>query len=218
MNGGEKGAGVVSPAGLIAFHAARHPHAPAMLAPGRATMTFGALDQMIASTAGQLADLGIGRGHRVALVLPDGPEMAAALFAVTETATCAPIAPATDERACLALFPRMRIDAIIVPHDHDLPARRAATALGTQVLSLSPRRVAPRYALGDYAATASKQGGRMTMFGEAGTAPAVPEMERAGIRSSGQPEAIDRLMRSALPDRIMAGPREFAIGELPILL
>lgn len=144
MNGGHKSAtAAVSPSGLIALYAARHPDAPAILAPGRATMTFGALEQVIASAIGRLAALGIGRGKRVALVLPDGPEMAVALYAVTEAATCAPLAPATDERTCLELFRRMRIDAIIVPRDRDVPGCRAAAQLGLQIISLSARRGAP---------------------------------------------------------------------------
>ena len=37
---------------------------------------------------------GIGRGDRVAIVLPNGPEMAVAFLAVASCATCAPLNPA----------------------------------------------------------------------------------------------------------------------------
>ena len=143
MDGREQAAAAVSPAGLIAFQARRHPDAPAMLARGRAPATFSMLDRMIATMVGRLAALGVGRGSRVAVILPDGPEMAAALYTVIEAATCAPLAPATDERTCLALFQRMRVDTVVVPHDHDLPARRAAAALGLPIIALSARRGAP---------------------------------------------------------------------------
>jgi oxalate---CoA ligase len=144
MNSGEeRAAAAVSPAALIALQAVRRPDAPALLAPGRAAMSFGALAELIDSTAGRLAALGIGRGSRVAFVLPDGPEMAAALYAVTEAATCAPLDPAIDECDCRALLERMRIDAMIVADDHDAAARHAAAALGVQIIVLSSRAGAP---------------------------------------------------------------------------
>jgi len=138
--GGEGAAAPVSPAGLVALQAARHPHAPAILAPGRTALTFGALAVLIDSTTAELAAIGIGRGSRVALVLPDGPEMATSLYAVTEAATCAPLDPSIDEPSCVALLHRMRIDAVIVTHGQDVAARRAAASLGVQIIALSPRR------------------------------------------------------------------------------
>ncbi len=144
MNSGEEGAAAaVSPAGLVALQAERRPDAPALLAPGRRAMSFGALAELIDSTAGRLAALGVGRGSRVALVLPDGPEMAAALYAVTEAATCAPLDPAIDDCDYRALLERMRIDAMIVADDHDAAARRVGAALGVQIIVLSPRGGAP---------------------------------------------------------------------------
>jgi acyl-CoA synthetase (AMP-forming)/AMP-acid ligase II len=144
MNSGEEGAAAaVSPAGLVALQAERRPDSPALLAPGRVAMSFGALAELIDATTGRLAALGVGRGHRVALVLPDGPEMAAALYAVTEAATCAPLDPAIDDCDCRALLERMRLDAMIVADDDDLAARRAAAALGVQIIVLLPRGGAP---------------------------------------------------------------------------
>ena len=144
MNSGEEGAAAaVSPAGLVALQAERRPDAPALLAPGRRAMSFGALAELIDSTAGRLAALGVGRGSRVALALPDGPEMAAALYAVTEAATCAPLDPAIDDCDYRALLERMRIDAMIVADDHDAAARRVGAALGVQIIVLSPRGGAP---------------------------------------------------------------------------
>jgi acyl-CoA synthetase (AMP-forming)/AMP-acid ligase II len=140
VTNGEHAAEVISPAGLVALQAARHPHAPAILAPGRTALTFGALTGLIDSTTAKLSAIGIGRGSRVALVLPDGPEMATALYAVTEAATCAPLNPSIDEPSCVSLLKRMRIDAVIVAHGQDVPARHAAASLGVQIIALSPRR------------------------------------------------------------------------------
>jgi acyl-CoA synthetase (AMP-forming)/AMP-acid ligase II len=51
--------------------------APAIGAPGRAWLTYGELRALAARTAAQLRAIGIDRNDRVAIVLPNGPEMAA---------------------------------------------------------------------------------------------------------------------------------------------
>ena len=68
--------------------------APAILAPGRPALTHGGCATLIAATAERLHALGIGRGDRVAIVLPNGPEMATAFVAVAAGATTAPLNPA----------------------------------------------------------------------------------------------------------------------------
>ncbi len=50
--------------------------APAISAPGKAPLGFGALRSLIAETIARVNALGIGRNDRVAIVLPNGPEMA----------------------------------------------------------------------------------------------------------------------------------------------
>ncbi len=68
--------------------------APAIGAPGRDTMTFGDLREQIDSTVATLNGMGVGRDDRVAIVLPNGPEMASAFIAVAAGATTAPLNPA----------------------------------------------------------------------------------------------------------------------------
>ncbi len=68
-------------------------HAPAISAPERETLTHGALRRQIAEAAAQLNARGIGRGDRVAIVLPNGPEMATAFVSVACAATTAPLNP-----------------------------------------------------------------------------------------------------------------------------
>ncbi len=57
-------------------------------------LTYGALRALIERTCATLNDLGIGLGDRVAIVLPNGPEMAAAFLCVASAATSAPLNPA----------------------------------------------------------------------------------------------------------------------------
>ena len=76
---------------LLAPHPA---DAAAILAPERPTLTFGALRELADATVATLNAVGIGRGDRVAIVLPNGPEMATAFVAVACGATTAPLNPA----------------------------------------------------------------------------------------------------------------------------
>jgi acyl-CoA synthetase (AMP-forming)/AMP-acid ligase II len=60
-------------------------------------ITHGDLRQTVARLAGQLRAAGIERGDRIAIVLPNGPEMALTFLAVTSCATAAPLNPAYRE-------------------------------------------------------------------------------------------------------------------------
>ena len=67
---------------LIAFHASHRANAPAIGALDRAALTYGALHEAMAETTAMLSELGLGAGDRIAVVLPNGPEMAVAFLAV----------------------------------------------------------------------------------------------------------------------------------------
>ena len=60
-------------------------------------VTFAELRRQVRDLAGQLNAMGIGRGDRVAIVLPNGPAMAIAFLAVASCATAAPLNPAYRE-------------------------------------------------------------------------------------------------------------------------
>ena len=68
--------------------------AAALSAPGRAPLTHGELRRLIATTLASLNGLGIGRNDRVAIVLNNGPEMAACFIACASGVTSAPLNPA----------------------------------------------------------------------------------------------------------------------------
>ena len=69
----------------------------ALTAPGRPALSFGALRGLIWETTARLNALGIGRGDCLAIVLPNGPEMATAFLAASAGATAAPLNPAYRE-------------------------------------------------------------------------------------------------------------------------
>jgi acyl-CoA synthetase (AMP-forming)/AMP-acid ligase II len=121
----------------LEHQAVRIPDAPAILAPGRAPLSYGRLYQHIEQTGRVLRGMGLGRHDRVAVVLPNGPEMAVALLAVAASAVCAPLNPAYGaeelERYLADLQPR----ALITTAGFGSSARRAGLSRGIRVVELS---------------------------------------------------------------------------------
>ncbi|MEO8444428.1 MAG: acyl--CoA ligase [Gammaproteobacteria bacterium] len=67
--------------------------APAISAPGRPDLSYAGLRDQVSLTVKALGALGIARDDAVAIVLPNGPEMAAAFVAIAAGATTAPLNP-----------------------------------------------------------------------------------------------------------------------------
>lgn len=65
---------------LLEHQAKRIPDAPAILAPAREPLTYDLLYQHVQKTARILRTMGIGRHDRVAVVLPNGPELPVAIL------------------------------------------------------------------------------------------------------------------------------------------
>src|ERR1700733_13177448 len=65
----------------------------AVLAPGRTPLTHAGLFSLTEQTRDALHRCGVGRNDRVAIVLPNGPEMAVAFLAIGAVATSAPLNP-----------------------------------------------------------------------------------------------------------------------------
>lgn len=121
----------------IAGHARRQADAVALLAPGRVSLSYEALLRAVDRTQNALAAAGFGQGDRIAVALPNGPELAVALLAVTDCATCAPLNPLADEATCAFLLRRMGIAGLIVAADADTPVVRVAGELGLPLLRVN---------------------------------------------------------------------------------
>lgn len=122
---------------LLEFQAKRIPDAPAILAPERAPLSYGGLYRHIEHTSRTLRVMGIGRQDRIAVVLPNGPDMAAAILAVAATASCVPMNPAYQAQELDRYFADLKLRAVIIPAGLDSPARRAALARGIPIIELS---------------------------------------------------------------------------------
>lgn len=117
--------------------------AAALAAPGATPMSHGALRDLQAETVERLNQIGIGRGDRVATVLPNGPEMAAAFLALAAGATTAPLNPAYREDEFDFYLSDLGVRALVVPDDMDTPARAVARRRDIQVLELRRRAPGP---------------------------------------------------------------------------
>lgn len=123
---------------------AQHPdEAPAIGAPGRDWMSYGGLRAQAAKVGAQLHGYCIGRGDRVAIVLPNGPEMAVAFVTVAQAATTAPLNPAYREDEFAFYLEDLKAKAIILAEGYEGPALAAAQRFGLTVLSLSVPEGAP---------------------------------------------------------------------------
>jgi acyl-CoA synthetase (AMP-forming)/AMP-acid ligase II/acyl carrier protein len=123
---------------LLEHQAKRIPDAPAIFAPGRAPLTYDLLYQHIQKMASILRAMGIGRHDRVAVMLPNGPELPVAILAVAVSATCAPMNPAYQSDEVERYFSDLRPCALITQAAIDSAARRAALSRGVRVIDLSP--------------------------------------------------------------------------------
>ena len=117
--------------------------ASAIGAPGRDALSYAGLRALTERTIASINDLGAGRGDAVAIVLPNGPEMAAAFVAIGAGAVTAPLNPAytTDEFE----FYLDDLDAklLVVRAGDDTPAIAAAGKLGIPVARLEADPGAP---------------------------------------------------------------------------
>src|SRR5262249_21785475 len=122
---------------LLEPQARRIPDAPAILAPGRTPLTYGRLYQHIEEMERRLREMGIGRHDRIAVVLPNGPELAVAILTVAASAACVPLNPAYGADELGRYFADLHPRALIAPAGCGCPSRRVALARGRRVVDLA---------------------------------------------------------------------------------
>jgi acyl-CoA synthetase (AMP-forming)/AMP-acid ligase II len=119
---------------LLAAHPA---DAPALRAFGAATLSYGGLRELCATTGGALRAAGVGGADRVAIVLPNGPAMAAAFVAVASACSAAPLNPAYTEAEFAFYLSDLGV-TLLLTDDAEGPAARAAQAGGIRIALLRP--------------------------------------------------------------------------------
>ncbi len=102
----------------------------------RPDLTYHELRDLVTQTIATLNGFGIGRNDRVAIVLPNGPEMATAFVAIASCATTAPLNPAYTQEEYDFYLSDLNARALLVERGSDSPAIRAAKARNIQLLEL----------------------------------------------------------------------------------
>ena len=104
--------------------------APALMAPRRPSLSYAALRKQVSTTVDTLNASGIGRDSAVAIVLPNGPEMASAFVCIAAGATTAPLNPSYRQEEFEFYLDDLQADLLVVQRDTETPALAAAEKLG----------------------------------------------------------------------------------------
>ena len=91
------------------------PDAAAIVVPGGVRLTYRALREQVTAAADELARLGLGRGDRIALVLPNGAEAVMLFLAAATTGTAAPLNAAYKEEEFRFYLEDTGARALVVP-------------------------------------------------------------------------------------------------------
>ena len=119
---------------LIADHSG---DLPAIGAAGRDWLSYDGLRDLSQEVVSSLNAMGSDADDRVAIVLPNGPEMATAFVTVAQAATTAPLNPAYREDEYAFYLEDLKAKALLIGADDDGPAYAAASKLGLPVIRLS---------------------------------------------------------------------------------
>jgi acyl-CoA synthetase (AMP-forming)/AMP-acid ligase II len=123
--------------------------APALSSPGGVQLSHKGLRSLVADTIAALATRGIGPGDRVAIVLDNGPEMAAAFLSIGTAATAAPLNPGYRADEFEFYLTDLRAKLLVVARGKETPAVAVAQKLGVPIARLhaQPERGAGTFTL-----------------------------------------------------------------------
>lgn len=122
----------------IAGPAPALPDAPAILAPARKPLGRERLASLVAKNAGKLRGAGLGPRDRLAIVLPNGPEMATALLTAMAAGAAAPLNPAYSRDEFDFYLTDLGARALLLRADMSGPARDSASRKGVPIIELEP--------------------------------------------------------------------------------
>ncbi len=123
----------------ILFNMARRtPDAIALLSPDRQPLRYIELIEQVQNCRKQLNAAGIGLGDTVAIVLPNGPEMAAVFLAIGCAATSAPLNPGYRFAEYDFFLSDLEARALIIQAGIESPAIEAAQVRGIPIIELQP--------------------------------------------------------------------------------
>ncbi|HKU54137.1 MAG TPA: acyl--CoA ligase [Rhizomicrobium sp.] len=132
---------------IAALLEAGRDEAPAIGAPERQALPHRGLRTLAARTVRDLNGMGIGRNDRVAIVLPNGPEMASAFMTIACGATTAPLNPAYRAEEFDFYLSDLNAKALVILEGMESPALAVAASCDIPVVRLIPERLAGDFRL-----------------------------------------------------------------------
>lgn len=128
---------------VLGLLADRPAAARAVGAPGREWMDSALLREQMAATREFLNAVGIGRGDRLAMVVPNSPEMAAAFVSVAAATSAAPLNPAYRDAEFTFYLEDLKPKALLILAGLESPSRAVAARLGIPLIELVPDQSGP---------------------------------------------------------------------------
>src|SRR5713101_2641954 len=125
-----------SPSTIIELLERGAPDATALTSPGGVPLTYGALRSLVSNTVVALRGHGIGANDRVAIVLDNGPDMAAAFLSIGAGAAAAPLNPGYRADEFEFYLTDLRAKLLVVARDKQSPAVEVAEKLAVPVARL----------------------------------------------------------------------------------
>lgn len=122
-------------ASVLQEAARQYGDAVALLSLEQGEYTFQELDARILTLAGRLRARGVDRSARLAIVMPNGPDMSVALLAVCSTCTAVPLNPVFTREEYLASFVHAGVRLLLADTQACEAAVAAARELGLPVIS-----------------------------------------------------------------------------------
>ena len=102
----------------------------AISASGRADLTYGLFASLCEETAAALRARGLARNDKLAIVLPNGPDMAASFVAAATAVTAAPLNPAYREDEFHFYMDDLKARALLVEEGEHLSRHRRRAPAG----------------------------------------------------------------------------------------
>src|SRR5262249_37900176 len=155
-------------------------------------LTYGELRALVDATVRDLNTLGIGRGDRVVLVVPNGPEAAAAFVCVAAGATAAPLSPGLTADEFMFNLVDLKAKALVIQEALPSAAREVAAQLGVKIIELVPD---PARGAGAFGLRPAHRNGAVP----SGSGPAQPEDVALLLHTSGstsRPKIVPLLHRN----------------------
>lgn len=108
----------------------------AITAPSRTALTYSGLRAQIERTGAELAGLGLAASDRVAIILPNGPEMAVSFVSVASYMSAAPLNPNYKKAEYLFYLEDLKPKLVVVADGSDNPVIEAAKELNIPIAAL----------------------------------------------------------------------------------